>query len=62
MSNMSYDNDNEEALLSFASGVKLRMNYMIGASGANTYSVRDVLNKQFGFGSAVAYTKAWRMG
>jgi len=58
MSNMSYDNDNEEALLSFASGVKLRMNYMIGASGANTYSVRDVLNKQFGFGSAVAYTKA----
>ena len=59
-------NPEEEAFLSFASGVKLHMNYksdinmLTGlpyyTSGANTYSVRDKLNKQFDFGSAVAYS------
>lgn len=57
MSSLLYDGDpNEAAYLSFAAGVKLHMNYGVSQSGANTYSVRDVLNNHFGFGSAIAYT------
>lgn len=47
-------NDEEEAFLCFAAGVKLHMNYGVFESGANTYSVRDALNSHFGFGSAIA--------
>jgi len=57
MSSLLYTGDpNEAAYLSFAAGVKLHMNYGVSQSGANTYSVRDVLNNHFGFGSAIAYT------
>jgi len=50
------DNSDEEAYLCFGIGVKLHMNYGVFGSGANTYSVRRVLNDQFGFGSAIAYS------
>ena len=66
LSTLQYNGDeDEEANLSFAAGVKLHMNFnsktndegnLSYSSGANTYSVGNVLNKQFGFGSAVAYS------
>lgn len=57
LSSLSYNgNPDEEAYLSLGAGVKLHMDYGVTGSGANTHSVRDVLNSHFGFGSAIAYS------